>query len=130
MRWRLACLIRREPFDRQKVTIKLKLTLTQRASFWRGINREPSNNNPIALHSIRPFDSPSHVLIAFNNGSDLRLFEDQKTFLSWPLTGLICHEIPHAYKAQQKTGATQKCELVLVWRCHATPPSHNFHCAV
>jgi hypothetical protein len=97
MMWRLARLMRREPCDRKNVTINLKLTIAQRALFWGGINQEPSNNNPIALHSIRPFDSPAHSLIAFDNGNDLRLFEDQKTFLRWPLTGLIRHEIPRTY---------------------------------
>jgi hypothetical protein len=95
--WRLARLMRREPCDRQNVAINLKLTIAQRALFWCGINKEPSNNNPIALHSIRPFDSPAHILIAFNNGNDFRLFEDQKTFLRWPWAGRIRHEIPHPY---------------------------------
>jgi len=94
---RLARLIRREPCDRQHVTINRKLTIAQRASFWCGINKEPCHNNPIALDSIRPFDSPAHILITFNNGNDLRLFEDHKTFLQWPLTGRIRYEIPHTY---------------------------------
>jgi len=97
MMWRLARLIRREPCDRKNVTINRKLTIARRASFWCGINQEPSNNNPIALHSIRTFDSPSQILISFNNCNNLRLFEDQKTFLRWPLTGLIRHEIPRTY---------------------------------
>src|SRR5205823_5930206 len=94
MMWRVARRMCREPCDRQNVTINRKLTIAQRALFWCGINQEPSNSNPIALHSIRPFDSSSHSLIAFNNGNDLRLFEDQKTFLRWPWTGRIRHEIP------------------------------------
>ena len=93
----LARLMRREPFDRQHVTINRKLTIARRASFWCGINKEPGKHKPIALHSIRPFDSPAHIRIAFNNGNDLRLFEDQKTFLRWPLTGRIRNEIPHTY---------------------------------
>src|SRR5262245_31346994 len=97
MLWRLARRIRREPFDRQHVTINRKLTIAQCALFWCGINKEPGKNNPIALHSIRPFDSPAHFLIAFKHGSDLRLFEDQKPFLRWPWTGRIHHEIPHTY---------------------------------
>src|SRR5882672_3434661 len=97
MLWRWARLIRCEPFDRKNVTINLKLTIARRVSLWCGINKELSKNNPIALHRIRTFDSPSNILISFNNGNDLRLFEDQKTFLRWPLTGRIRHEIPHTY---------------------------------
>jgi hypothetical protein len=39
MRWRLARLMWREPFDCQNVAINLKLTIAQRTSLWCGIHK-------------------------------------------------------------------------------------------